>query len=91
MINFLIEAGGPASVLFQSKGIEDFQQACAYVQALPYGRNTDRNDFTLVLTEGNGSCSGKHALLAQLAEEHGETKIELIAGIFMMSPETHPY
>jgi hypothetical protein len=58
------------------------------VQALPYGRNSSR-DPKLVLTEGKGACSGKHALLASLAEEHGETEIELIAGIFLMSGETH--
>lgn len=90
MKNFPLVADLPFTRLFLQHGIADFAAACAYVQTLPYGRNSDRSDFTLVLTEGKGSCSGKHALLAELAEEHGETEVELIAGIFLMSGETHP-
>jgi hypothetical protein len=75
---------------FIELGINDFESACLYVQSLPYGRNTDRSDFSLVLSEGKGSCSGKHGLLAALAEENGFIEVELIAGIFLMSGETHP-
>lgn len=89
MKQFALTADLSVTRLFLGHGINDFQSACAYVQALPYGRNS-RRDFTLVLTEGKGACSGKHALLAALAEENGATDIELIAGIFLMSGETHP-
>jgi hypothetical protein len=44
----------------------------------------------LVITEQKGTCSSKHALLIELAEENAVTDVELIAGIFLMSPETHP-
>ena len=77
------------SDLFRSKGITTFHEACAHIAALPYGRNSKRDDFSLVLTEGRGSCSSKHALLAALAEENGREDIELIAGIFLMSEATH--
>jgi len=90
MKNFQLIADQPITRLFLERGITDFRKACAYVQSLPYGRNTTRGNFLQVLTEGKGACSGKHALLAQLAEEHGENEIELIAGIFLMSDETHP-
>jgi len=76
--------------LFIQRGIRDFLSACSTIQALPYGRNVNRMDLGLILTEGRGACSGKHALLATLAEENGIPEIELIAGIFLMSPETHP-
>lgn len=88
MKQFPLTADLPVTRLFAEYGITDFLSACAYVQALPYGRNSSR-DATLILTEGKGACSGKHALLASLAEEHNETEIELIAGIFLMSGETH--
>lgn len=77
------------SDLFRSKGIYTFHQACTHIAALPYGRNSQREDFSLVLTEGRGSCSSKHALLAALAEENAREDIELIAGIFLMSDATH--
>lgn len=89
MINFELEAEGPISDAFREKGISDFSEACVYVENLPYGRNSTRKDFTLVLTEGKGTCSSKHALLVALAEENARQDIELIAGIFLMSEETH--
>lgn len=78
------------SQLFIDKGILDFHGACAYVQQLPYSRISDRSNLTLVLKEGKGTCSSKHGLLAKLAEENEHFETELIAGIFLMSPETHP-
>jgi hypothetical protein len=91
MKNFSLIADLPFTRLFLERGVTDFHAACAYVQALPYGRNTTRGDFSQILTEGKGACSGKHALLASLAEEHGEMEIELIAGMFLLSGETHNY
>lgn len=89
MVNFHLEADGPYSKAFREKGITEFSQACSFVQQLPYGRNLSRNDFTLVLQEEKGTCSSKHALLVALAEENARQDIELIAGIFLMSGETH--
>jgi hypothetical protein len=40
---------------------------------LRYGRNADRADFRLVLSEGRGICSTKHALLAAVAFEQGSS------------------
>jgi hypothetical protein len=79
------------SALFFENEIHDFESACAFVKQLPYGRNADRTDLTLVLKEGKGTCSSKHGLLAKLCEENDHFEIELIAGIFLMSPETHPF
>lgn len=79
----------PYGKMFREKGVATFSQACDFIKKLPYGRTSDRGNFSLVLQEEKGACSGKHALLAALAEEQGRTDIELIAGIFLMSPETH--
>lgn len=78
------------SRLLSENEIHDFEGACSFVQQLPYGRNANRTDLTLVLKEGKGNCSSKHGFLAKLAEENEHFEIELIAGIFLMSPETHP-
>lgn len=90
MVKSSLSSDSLYSQQFLELGISDFESACLYVQSLPYGRNTDRSDFSLVLSEGKGSCSGKHGLLAALAEENGLMEVELIAGIFLMSGETHP-
>lgn len=90
MQDFQLEAAGVYSEAFRTLGLNRFSEACAYVSNLSYGRTSDRSDFLLVLQEQKGTCSSKHALLVALAEENARQDIELIAGIFLMSPETHP-
>lgn len=90
MKNFAINSSEPISQGLKERGIKDFLVACEYVQHLPYGRTSSRTDFLTVLQEEKGTCSSKHGLLARLAEENSEHEIELIMGIFLMSPETHP-
>lgn len=89
MIDFELTSNEQYSSRFRELGIHSFQDACDFVAELPYGRNANREDFALVLSEQKGTCSSKHALLAELALENGHPEIELIAGIFLMSDETH--
>jgi hypothetical protein len=74
---------------FLARGAVDFHAAARYVYHLPYGRNTDRANFRLVLSEGCGTCSTKHALLAQLAQEQG-LAIALTLGIYDMTERNTP-
>lgn len=98
MKNFPLATDLPIATLFRERGVADFLSACRFVQELPYGRISDRTKLTLVLSENRGTCSSKHGLLAALAEEsgdrgaaaEGEPDIELIAGMFLMSGDTHP-
>jgi hypothetical protein len=90
MIDFNLTSSEPYSTAFRERVIHSFSDACAFVHQLPYGRNANRSDFSLVLSEEKGTCSSKHALLASLALENGIEQVELIVGIFMMSPETNP-
>ena len=62
-------ADGPITALFRAAGTHDFVGAARHLLALPYGRIADRNKFWLVLEEGRGTCTTKHALLAELARE----------------------
>lgn len=89
-INFTIESEGKFSSLFRELEIYSFHEACKFIQALKYGRISDRSDFTLVLREKQGTCSSKHALLTELLLENGAEDIELICGIYLMSTETNP-
>lgn len=69
---------------FLALGCTSYREAARYVQNLPYGRNSNRADFRLVLREQHGTCSTKHALLAQLAQEHG-VDVELTLGMYEMN------
>lgn len=87
--DFPIIPNTPIGKAFIDLGISTFSEACKYVRSLPYGRNTNRTDRLLVLEEQRGTCSGKHALLAELASEHGQS-VDLMIGIFRMTKYTHP-
>lgn len=89
LLNFKLEHPGLYSDLLKDAGIGDFHSACEYVQRLPYRRISDKTDFSLVLTEKQGTCSSKHAVLAYVALEQHHPEVEIIAGIFLMGPETH--
>lgn len=88
--DFEITLPGPWTPFLADLKISRFSELCAYVHALPYGRNTNRNDFYQVFSESRGSCSSKHGLLATVAEAHQQSEIHLMVGLFLMSGRTHP-
>lgn len=65
-----IGSTGPVSRAFRYQRVNDFSEALAWAHGLPYGRNTDRADYMLIFTEGQGTCSTKHAALAALCREN---------------------
>lgn len=87
-LNFTITSGTPVSDAFLALGITNFLAASEYVRALAYGRNSNKSNRLLVLSEKRGTCSGKHALLAELAEENRQP-FELYFGFFKISKDTH--
>ncbi len=82
-------ANGPASEALLRAGCTGFREAARYLRQLPYGRNSDRSDYRLVLLEGRGTCSTKHALLAAVAREQG-LPVVLTIGIYEMNQENTP-
>ena len=87
--DFGLGTSGDFGSRFCALGAEDFRTAARYVRDLPYGRNSDRSDFSLVLPEGRGTCSTKHALLAALAREH-DADVELRLGVYLMDGANTP-
>lgn len=79
----------PLAQGFLARGLRRFEDAARYVWELPHGRNTDQADFHLVLPEGRGTCSTKHALLAALARAHGQP-VKLMLGIYEMHERNTP-
>ncbi|MFN5415458.1 MAG: hypothetical protein ACK5B9_00255 [Flavobacteriia bacterium] len=85
----LIEKGDYSSFL-EENNIKRFHHLIQFLQALPYGRTSKRDDFTLQFLENCGTCSSKHGLLMQLCELHEVKEIELMVGIFLMNEDYHP-
>lgn len=79
-----IRNAGPISRAVAELGIATFRQACGYVHELPYGYNSDRDDPLILFTEGFGSCTTKHAVIAALAEEL-DVPVAKCIGIYPMT------
>jgi hypothetical protein len=77
---------GIISAKFLSLGIKSFIQACQYVQEIPYGYNSNRDDLMILFKENKGTCTTKHAVIATLAKELN-LSIEKSIGIYAMTEE----
>lgn len=82
--NRAITNSGVISNHFLSCRIKNFLDACLYVQELPYGYNSDRDDLMILFKEKMGSCTTKHAVIATLALELS-LPINKLIGIYPMT------
>lgn len=89
-IDFRLRSDDQMTQLAIKNGIHSWQTLLKHVRGLPYGRNANRWDFGLVLKEGQGSCSSKHALLKSIATYHDMKDIKLILGIYKMNRKNTP-
>jgi hypothetical protein len=87
--SFALHTERPLGRRFAALGLGDYREAARYVRNLPYGRNSDRSEWRLVLEEGRGTCSTKHALLAELARENG-LPVALVLGVYEMDAANTP-
>ena len=78
------------SELAKSNGIGTWNELTEFIKNLPYGRNINRTDFGLVLSEQKGTCSSKHALLKSIADLNNVPNVELIIGIYRMTESNTP-
>ena len=70
--------------------INDWDTLTTFVQNLPCGRNKNRTDFSLVISERKGSCSSKHAYLKEIAHRNDLNTVELMLGIYKMNYKNTP-
>jgi hypothetical protein len=84
-----LNAPGSASEAFRLIGCGSYRSAARHLHELPYGRNADRANFQLVLSERRGTCSTKHALLATVALEQ-KLPVSLTIGIYDMTEANTP-
>ena len=88
--DYILTSKDKLTELAKSKGIETWNELTEFIKNLPYGRNTNRTDFELVLFEQKGTCSSKHALLKSIADYNNVPNIELIIGIYRMTESNTP-
>ena len=67
-----------------------FESLIEKVKHIPYGRNSNRHDFSLVLSENKGTCSSKHAFLKDFADKTQIENVKLYIGIFKMNEANTP-
>ncbi len=89
-MEYTLRSDKKLSKLVQEKGIGTWNELLSYVRQLPYGRNSIRTDFSLVITEGKGTCSSKHAFLKAVAEENNMANVKLILCIYRMTERNTP-
>lgn len=80
---------GPLTAIARFRGFATYRQAATAVWQLPYGRNTSKGDLRLVLLEGRGTCSTKHAFLRKLAEEQ-RLRVALVLAFYEMTEDNTP-
>lgn len=84
--NATIDPAGPVSEKFLELGVRTFHDACRHVHGMPYGYNSDRDDPMMLFKEGKGSCTTKHAVIANLARELG-LPVEKEIGVYAMTED----
>lgn len=95
LLDYLKEIGLPNPIIephsnvgrsFLKEDILTLWDAIEYVYKLPYGRTTNKENYLQILDEKRGACSGKHALIASLAEKLF-IPLKLTLGIFLLTSE----
>lgn len=86
---YTLQNNQPLSQTFLGLKITNFRDAIVYIHDLPYGRNPERDNYYLVLTEHRGTCSTKHAIIKALADELN-IQLDFVMGIFLMTALSTP-
>lgn len=73
------------TALVKEKRIENWSDLIDFTQNLPYGRNQNREDFSLVIKEDKGTCSSKHSFLKKIADLNNIDNVKLILGMYRMN------
>lgn len=73
------------TILVKEKGIENWSDLVDFTQNLQYGRNENREDFSLVIKENKGTCSSKHSFLKKIADLNNIDNVKLILGMYRMN------
>ena len=90
MMDYNLTSTDTLTIQIKALGLNTWGDLIKYVKSLPYGRNENRQDLSLVLNEKKGTCSSKHAFLKLVADLNQIPNIKLIIGLYKMSQENTP-
>jgi hypothetical protein len=85
MSKTILSSSDSLTLQIHNLGIDSWEDLLIYVKNIPYGRNTNRDDLSLILKENKGTCSSKHAFLKEIASQNNIPNIKLIIGIYKMN------
>ena len=88
--DYLLTSKDALTELAKANGIRSWNELTKFVKNLPYGRNKNRAEFGLVLSEKKGTCSSKHALLKRIAAANHIPDVKLMIGIYRMNQSNTP-
>lgn len=88
--NYKLTSNDELTASIKNSGIATWNELIEFVKNLPYGRNANRTNLALVITEKKGSCSSKHALLKRVADLNEIENVKLILGIYRMNKQNTP-
>lgn len=89
-LKHLLHANDSLTQLVKERGIYSWEELIRFTRKIPYGRNTSRSDFSLVIKENKGTCSSKHAFLKTIADLNRIPNIKLILGMYKMNQTNTP-
>lgn len=81
----LLNSKDELTTLIKEKSILHWDDLIYFIQQLPYGRNQNREDFSLVLIENKGTCSSKHAFLKKIADLNQIEEVALVLVMYKMN------
>lgn len=85
-----LNAEQPLGSLLAQIQISTWEAFLVYLKKLPYGRNANREDLSLVITEAKGTCSSKHALAKAVADENALAGVQLVLCLYKMNAQNTP-
>lgn len=88
--NQTLESYDTLTQLIKSVDIDNWLDLASLIKALPYNRNSNRTDLSLVWKEKKGTCSSKHAFLKHVADLNQIPNVELILGVYKMNSANTP-
>jgi hypothetical protein len=89
-LQFRISGGSALCEDVRSLGFDSFEHLAEHVRKLPFGRTSNAQDPLTVLSQGRGTCSAKHQLLAAVEQDCGHSEVQLTVGIYEMTEENTP-
>lgn len=90
MINFNLTSSNLLTQKILKLGITNSFDLISFIQKMPYGRNTERGNLELMLSENRGTCSSKHAFIKAVAMENDVADLKLIIGMYKMTEANTP-